>query len=142
METVVHSFIEMIQEVLDKQVHTTEIFIYLTKAYDVLNHKLLLEKLSSYGIWGTTNSWFRYFLKNGRQCIEINQSDPSNVMVNRHGPSFMEIKQCVPQGSVLVLLLFLLYTNDLPLNIHGANLVMFADDINTITASYLSTQGH
>ena len=43
-----------IQEALDKRVHTIGIFIDLTKAYDVLNHKLLLEKLSSYGIRGTT----------------------------------------------------------------------------------------
>ena len=44
----------------------------------------------------------------------------------------MEIKQGVPLVSVLGLLLFLLYVNDLPLNIHGANLVMFADDINVL----------
>jgi hypothetical protein len=119
----------MIQEALDKQVHTIGIFIDLTKAYDVLNHKLLLEKLSSCGIRGTMNSWFRSYLTNRRHFIEINQSDSSNVMVNRYRSSFMEIKQGVPQGLVLGLLLFLLY---IPLNIHGANLVMFTDDINVL----------
>ena len=50
IETAVQSFSERIQEALDKQVHTIGIFIDLTKAYDVMNHKLLLEKLSSCGI--------------------------------------------------------------------------------------------
>ena len=71
-------------------------------------------------------------MTNRRQFIEINQSDSSSVMVNRYRSSFMEIKQGMPLGSVLGPLLFLLYINDLPINIHGANLVMFADDINVL----------
>jgi hypothetical protein len=130
----VQAFIEIIQETLDKGAHTIDIFIDLPKAYDTLNHKVLLEKLSSYGVRGITNSWLRSYLTNRRQCIEINQSDTSDVMVHRYRSSFMEIKKGMPQGSVLGPLLFLLYINDLPLNIHGANLVMFADDINVLIA--------
>jgi hypothetical protein len=125
-------FIEIIQEALDKGVHSIAIFIDLTKAYGTLNHKVLLEKLSFYGIRGITNLWFKSYLTNRRQCIAINQIDSSNVMVSRYGSSCREIKQGVPQGSVLGPLLFLLYINDLPLNIHGANLVMFTDDINVL----------
>jgi hypothetical protein len=127
IETAVQLFIEIIQEALDKGVHSIGIFIDLTKVYDTLNHKVLLDKLSSYGIRGITNLWFKSYLTNRRQCITINQSDSSNVMVSRYRSSCREIKQCVPQGLVLGPLLFLLYINYLPLNIHGANLDIFAD---------------
>jgi len=55
IDTAVQSFIGRIQKVLDKSVHTIGIFIDLTKAYHVLNRKLLLEKLFYYGISGSTN---------------------------------------------------------------------------------------
>jgi len=51
------------------------------------------------------------------------------MRVNRYRSSSMEINQSVPQVSVLGPLLFLLHINDLPVNSHDANLVMFADDI-------------
>ena len=132
LETAVQSFNEIIQEALDKGTHSIGIFIDLTKAYNTLNHKALLEKLSSYGIRGIMNLWFKSYLTNRRQCIEINQCDSSNAMVRRYRSSCMEIKQGVPKGSVLGPLLFLLYIVDLPLNIHGTNLVMFAGDINIL----------
>jgi len=62
IETAVQSFIEIIQEALDKGVYLIGIFIDLTKAYDTLNHIVLLEKLSSYGIRGITNLCFKSYL--------------------------------------------------------------------------------
>jgi retron-type reverse transcriptase len=101
IETAVQASTEIIQEALDKTAYTIGIFIDLIKAYDTLNHKVLLQKLSSFGIRGITNSWFKSYLTNRRQCTEIHQSDSSNVMVKRYRFSFMEIKQGVPQGSVV-----------------------------------------
>ena len=59
IDTAFQSFIERIQEALEKRVHTIGVFLGLTKAYDVLNHKLLLEKLFYYRIRGSTNLCFR-----------------------------------------------------------------------------------
>jgi hypothetical protein len=61
IETAVQSLIEIIHEALDNRVHLISVFIDLTKAYDTLNHKLLLEKLSSHGIRGVVNLWFQSF---------------------------------------------------------------------------------
>ena len=71
-------------------------------------------------------------MTNRRQFIEICQSDSSSVGVNRYRSSSTEIKQGVPQGSVFGPLLFLVYMDDLPLNIHEANLVIYANDINVL----------
>jgi len=109
IDTVVQSFIGRIQKALDKRVYTIGMCIDITKVYDVLNHKLLLEKLFSYSIRGSNNLWFRSYLTHRKQFIEICQTDSSNMRVNRHRSSSMEINQGVPQDSVPSPLLFLLY---------------------------------
>ena len=108
IETALQSFNEIIQETLDKGTHSIGILIELTKAYNSLNYKILLEKLSSYGIRGITNLCFKCYLTNRRQCIEINQSNCSNAMPCRYRSSCIEIKQGVPQRSVFSPLLFFL----------------------------------
>ena len=132
IDTAVQSFIGRIQKALDKQVNTIGIFIDLTKAYNILNHELLLEKLFYYGIRGSTNLWFRSYLTHRKQFIEICQSGSSSMRVNRYRSSSMGTNQGVPQDSVLSPLIFLLYINYLPINTHDANLVMFANDINVL----------
>jgi hypothetical protein len=77
-ETTIQSLIEIIQEALDKGLHTNGIFFYLTKAYYVSNHNILLKKLHSYGIMGRINPWFPSQWASQKHFIKINHSDARN----------------------------------------------------------------
>jgi hypothetical protein len=88
LEIAVQAFIEKIQEALDNRKYSVGIFIDLTKAYDTLNHKVMMEKLSSYGIRGITNMWFKSYLSNRRQYIEIKHTDFYNNNVSKIRSSY------------------------------------------------------
>jgi len=105
------------------------IFLDLTKAYDVLSHKVLLSKLNSYGIRDMANSWFESHLSHRKQRVEINTIDKGI-----HMSTIKEIEHGVPQGLILGAILFSLYINDLPLNITGTKIVLSADDTNILVA--------
>ena len=90
---------EQIRTALDNGEQACGIFIDLQKAFDTVNHEILVDKLEHYGVRGVTNNWFKSYLTGRCQYVTI-QGFKSNTNKINHG---------VPQGSVLGPLLFLIY---------------------------------
>ena len=106
------------------------VLLDLSKAFDLVNHQILKQKLSAYKFSQLSQSWFDSYLSNRFQQVHISGKLSESK----------EIKAGVPQGSVLGPLLFLLYINDLPLYIKYCLLDLFADDGTLHTSnSYLPT---
>ena len=82
---------ETIRQALDNKKFACGIFVDLQKAFDTVNHDILIDKLEHYGIRGTANNWFASYLKNRSQFVSTLGFDSSTKPVT-HG---------VPQGSVL-----------------------------------------
>ena len=110
---------------IDKGDIVGAIFFDLKKAFDVVNHNILLKKLAAYKINISSLNWFTSYLNNRKQCI---------VSDNIHSATEY-ITSGVPQGSVLGPILFILFINDLPLYIENANTDMFADDTTVHAAN-------
>ena len=102
----------------------------MSKAYDVLDHNILLFKLEAYGIRGLVNQWFKTYLSNQKRYIEIKYMGNNSQNLEKFTSSLKEMKSGVPQGSVLGPVLFFLYINDLPINIQEGRTILFADDTN------------
>jgi len=87
---------QSVQEALDRHLHAVGIFLDLSKAYDVINHNRLLDKLGSYGIRGSVNKWFQSYLTNRTQFVEISQMDSSKYTQHRFQSTSRAISYGVP----------------------------------------------
>ena len=94
------------------------LYIDFCKAFDMVNHNLLLQKLKIYNVHEDAIAWFTSYLSDRKQCIKINKSMSDQQPVNIG----------IPQGSILGPLIFLLSVNDLPLQDSLEGLNLFADD--------------
>ena len=121
----IHALIEItenIRRALDNKKHACGVFVDLQKAFDTVDHDILIGKLEYYGIRGVTQNWFRSYLSNRKQFVSIYGVESDT----------MSIKYGVPQGSVLGPLLFLIYINDLFTAIPFSTVFHFADDTNLL----------
>jgi hypothetical protein len=104
------------------------IFCELQKAFDCVNHKILLDKLQFYRIYGKFKTLIESYLTNKYQKVTLNKID-----YNNNSSKWVRISFGVPQASILAPPFFLIYINDLPKIISkDSNIVLFADDTSII----------
>ena len=117
----IHALLHLINQIsssIDNKKVTVGIFLDLSKAFDTVNHQILLNKLEHYGFRGITLQWIKNYLKDRKQFVKY-KTVTSEYRTIRCG---------VPKRSILGPLLFLIYINDIAQISNLLNFILYADD--------------
>ena len=117
--------LQFIYNNLDAGKTVLSLFLDFSKAFDCVDHTILLHKLEVYGVRGVALLWFQSYLSNRMQYVSINGNNSE----------YKSVESGVPQGSILGPLLFLIYINDFPKSSNFFKFNLFADD-STLSFSY------
>ena len=112
------SYLENVTSSLDSSLCVDVMYVDFAKAFDSVPHQHLLVKLKSYGIDNPLLAWIASFLRDRKQCVQVNSVHSS----------WQRVVSGVPLGSVLGPFLFLIYVDDMDDVIRDAEIIKYADD--------------
>uniref|UniRef100_A0A1B6K909 Reverse transcriptase domain-containing protein n=1 Tax=Homalodisca liturata TaxID=320908 RepID=A0A1B6K909_9HEMI len=128
------SLISDVTKALDNKEHVHGLFLDLSKAFDVVDHTLLLRKLEYLGLRGNVFEWIHSYVTGRKQMVEIPYMDADGLLKKKLSQELI-VRTGVPQGSVLGPVFFLLFVNDIAGCISDSHLYLFADDTSLVVSS-------